>query len=75
MRREAIDCKGLHAYRAVHMWFTQTTGLAVSQRMQYIMQPPICKQDQEMAQALEKWEREATERENIEPVEGNFRGA
>jgi len=64
--------KGLVAYKAIHAWFTQTTGLAISHRMQYIMSPPRAKKDEDIAQAVEKWEREVTELERLEPEDGKL---
>ncbi len=76
MKVQAVDMtledKGLKAYKAVHEWFTQTTGLAVTHRMQYIMSPPKTKRDEDIAQAVEKWEREVVELERLEPEDGRL---
>ena len=45
--------QGLAAYQKIYLWFAGTTGLALSQRMTNLMNPP--KHEHEIAEAIEKW--------------------
>ena len=47
--------KGLAAYMRVYMWFTGTTGLALSERIRIMMAPKAPVNEHEIADCLDKW--------------------
>ena len=53
----AAQGEGLYAYIRVHQWFNKTTELGKMNRVIDIMRPEACKQEHEIAAAVERWER------------------
>ena len=50
---------GLKAFFDLYAWFMRTTGLKHSERMSALMTPKQVKSDEELADAVEAWERGA----------------
>ena len=48
--------EGLWAYIRIHHWFSRTTDQGKNARRLAIMDPPQCKHDYEISQAIEDWE-------------------
>ena len=48
--------EGLWAYIRIHHWFSRTTDQGKNARRLAIMDPPQCKHDHEISQAIEEWE-------------------
>ena len=46
---------GVKAYMRVYLWFAGTTGLALQEKMMYLMRPVQTTNEHEIADALEKW--------------------
>ena len=49
---------GLKEYFEMYAWFMKTTGLRQSERMVALMTPKPAKSDDDLADAIEAWERE-----------------
>ena len=47
--------QGLQAYMRVYLWFSGTTGMALSEKTRMLMHPNPVKHEWEIADALEKW--------------------
>ena len=50
----ALMGHGIEAYQHVYLWFAGQSGMALSKRMQWIMSPPVPKDDYELSEGLEK---------------------
>ena len=48
--------EGVWAYIRIHHWFSRTTDQGKNARRLAIMDPPQCKHDHEISQAIEEWE-------------------
>ena len=46
---------GIMGYIEVYKWFTETTGLAMTERMKTIMTPTPPKKEEDIADAIAKW--------------------
>ena len=55
---------GLQAYQTVYLWFAGTTGMALSKRSEWVMNPPIPKNSLELAMLIPKWMHEITQLSN-----------
>ena len=61
---------GINAYRVMHEWFSRVSGLGLSERRRRVMLPsPPGKEDQ-VVPAIEKWERDMRELEEMDEEEG-----
>ncbi len=61
---------GINAYRVMHEWFSRVSGLGLSERRRRVMLPsPPGKEDQ-VVPAIEKWERDMRELEEMDEGEG-----
>ena len=47
--------QGLQAYMRVYLWFSGTTGLALTEKTRMLMSPAPPKHEHEIADALERW--------------------
>merc|ERR1711951_184907 len=47
--------QGMQAYMRVYIWFSGTTGMALSEKTRMLMHPNPVKHEWEIADALEKW--------------------
>ena len=45
--------QGVEAFQRVHYWFTKTTGLALTDRMQLVMKPGPPKADEDLLGRIE----------------------
>jgi hypothetical protein len=45
--------EGLEAYMQIYFWFAGQSGMALSKRMEWVMRPPVPKDDYELAEAFE----------------------
>ena len=52
---------GLKAYFEMYAWFMRTTGLRQPERMAALMTPKQAKSEEDLADAIEAWEREERE--------------
>ena len=66
MRKDA----GLVAFFEMYAWFMVTTGLHQSERMASLLTPKQVKNDEDIADAIETWEREEAELKRIDPTAG-----
>ena len=57
--------EGLGAYQQIYLWFAGQSGMALSKRMEWVMRPPVPRDDYELAEAFEKWMAQVTLLENI----------
>ena len=58
---------GAKAYLQVYMWFMETTGLKLSERRSALMTPSRARNEDEIADAIESWEREELEIRKLDP--------
>ena len=63
----ALRGMGIEAYQHVYLWFAGQSGMALSKRMQWIMNPPVPKDDYELSEGLEKWMTQVTALANVGP--------
>merc|ERR1711966_308166 len=61
----ALRGHGIEAYQHIYLWFAGQSGMALSKRMQWIMSPPIPKDDYELSEGLEKWMTQVTALANM----------
>ena len=61
----ALRGHGAEAYQYIYMWFAGQSGMALSKRMQWIMAPPVPKDDYELSEGLEKWMTQVTTLANM----------
>ena len=61
----ALRGNGLEAFQHVYLWFAGQSGMALSKRMQWIMNPPVPKDDYELSEGLEKWITQMTALANV----------
>merc|ERR1712015_174794 len=47
--------QGINAYMRVYLWFSGTTGLALSEKIAQLMNPRVTMIEHELADTLEKW--------------------
>ena len=47
--------EGIRAYFTLHKWFTETTGLALSEKMKAVMTPTPPKTEGDIADSIDKW--------------------
>ena len=52
---------GILAYWRMHWWFTEVCKIEMSSQRTTLAQPGICKRDDELAAAVENWERQLRE--------------
>jgi hypothetical protein len=60
---------GINAYRVIHQWFTSITGQGVAEKRSRVMITKEAANDQKVVEAIEKWEKEQRELEEIEGEE------
>ena len=53
--RAARPGEGVKAYFTLHKWFTETTGLGISEQMKGVMTPAPPKTEGEIADCIDKW--------------------
>ena len=53
--RSVTNNDGIMEYMEVFKWFTETTGLAMTERMKTIMTPTPPKKEEDIADAIAKW--------------------
>ena len=58
---ETYGDAGLKAYFEMYAWFMTTTGLRQSERMAALITPTPARSDEDLADAIEAWEREERE--------------
>ena len=51
----ALRGHGVEAYQYIYMWFAGQSGMALSKRMQWIMAPPVPKDDYELSEGLDEY--------------------
>ena len=57
----------MRAYMRVYAWFTETTGLHLSERRMHLMRPVAAKSEEEIADTIESWEREENKVRRLDP--------
>ena len=57
--------RGIEAYQNIYLWFAGQSGMALTKRMQWVMSPPIPKDDNELSEGLERWITQMTTLSNI----------
>ena len=65
MVMSALRGHGVEAYQHIYLWFAGQSGMALSKKMQWIMSPPIPKDDYELSEGLEKWMAQVTALANM----------
>ena len=68
--KAGIKGDGVEGFRRMHRWFTMTSGLGLAERRAQIMVPITPKKEEDVASAIENWERELLELEELEAAEG-----
>ena len=53
--RTAHEGQGIKAYFALHKWYSETTGEAISERIKQVMTPASPKQESEIADHIDRW--------------------
>ena len=61
---------GLAAFLGMNAWFTKTTGLRQSERMASLITPNQVKSDEDIADAVEAWAREAADLDRVDTTAG-----
>ena len=56
--RNGLRDAGMKAYMMVYVFFTETTGLQLSDRRMHLMRPAAANNEEEIADLVELWERE-----------------
>ena len=57
----------IQAYQNIYLWFAGQSGMAISKRIEWVMRPPIPRDDQELAELFERWMTKVTLLEAIGP--------
>ena len=47
---------GIEAYTRVHRWCTEISGMGIAERASKLMNPDTPKREEEMTEAMERWE-------------------
>ena len=65
--RHGLTDAGMKAYMMMYVWFIETTGLQLSERLMHLMRPVAAKHEEEITDLIEAWEREEHAVRRLDP--------